>query len=507
LPDTAEVPVAVSPPALPKQARLAIGLIVVAIVIGFAAWAWIRGGAPPSRVTVAVLPFVNLGSDPEREYLAAGLTEETSASLAQIDPDRLSVKGRPLRYKGTTKSVVEIGQELSVDYLVEGTLQAEGGRLRVTSTLIRVRDEENVWSDSYDREPTSLLALQQELSDAIADHIRVRLLPDHPGASRRRQTQNADAYDAYLKGRYFESRRTPATNARAIEQYKRAIALDRNYTLAWSSLALTQASSAVNSDARPLEVWPQATDAAARAVQSNPNLAESQFAVGYVNWLLGWDWPAAEKALRIAIALDPGNAEVHRTLGHALSQAGRQAEAESAMRRARELDPLAAQGHALSSQVALQGRDYPAAIAHARRAILLDSSLWIGYVMLGQAYAQTGETGLALAALSDAARFSGGNSKAISFRGYILAKTGRVSEAREVLRALEADARDRYVPPYAMALVHAGLGEREAVFEWLERAYSVRDVHLIFLPVDAKWDDYRHDARFVALLSRCGFSR
>ena len=149
-----------------------------------------------------MLPFVNLGSDPEREYLAAGLTEETSASLAQIDPERLSVKGRTLRYKGTTKTAIEIGQELSVDYLVESTIPAEGDRLRVTVTVIRVRDQEHVWSESYEREQTSLLGLQQELSTAIADQIRVRLLPDRAGASGRRQTQNADAYDAYLKGRY-----------------------------------------------------------------------------------------------------------------------------------------------------------------------------------------------------------------------------------------------------------------------------------------------------------------
>ena len=224
-------------------------------------------------MTLAVLPFVNLGSDPEREYLAAGLTEETSASLAQIDPERLSVKGRTLRYKGTTKTAVEIGQELSVDYLVESTIQAEGGRLRVTATLIRVRDQEHVWSQSYEREPTSLLGLQQELSTAIAEQIRVRLLPDRPGGFGRRQTQNADAYDAYLRGRYFESRRTPASRTRSPSSStsvrSRSIP---DYALAWSSLALTYASSAVNSDARPLEVWPQATEAAARAVrvQSEP---------------------------------------------------------------------------------------------------------------------------------------------------------------------------------------------------------------------------------------------
>ena len=183
------------------------------MVTGVAAWTWLSGGAAVSRVTLAVLPFENLGSDPEREYLAAGLTEETSASLAQIDPERLSVKGRTLRYKGTTKTAAEIGRELSVDYLVESSIRAEGGRLRVTATLIRVRDQEHVWSQSYEREPTSLLGLQQELSTAIAEQIRVRLSPDRVGGFGRRQTQNADAYDAYLRGRYLQSRRTPATNA------------------------------------------------------------------------------------------------------------------------------------------------------------------------------------------------------------------------------------------------------------------------------------------------------
>jgi TolB-like protein len=468
---------------------------------------WLKGGAMVSQVTLAVLPFANIGSDPEREYLAAGLTEETSASLAQIDPERLIVKGRTLRYKGTTKTAVEIGQELAVDYLVESTIRAEGGRLRVTATLIRVRDQEHVWSQSYESEPTSLLSLQQELSTAIADAIRVRLSPDRVRGSGRRQTQNANAFDAYLKGRYLESRRTPATNARAVQQYKQAVALDPNYALAWSSLGFTYAASVVNGDSRPLEMGPLARDAAGHAVRANPNLAETQVTVGYVNWLLDWDWAAAETALRLAIRLDPGDAAAYRTLGHALSQSGRHSEAESAMRRTRELEPLEPFSYALSSQVAFQAREYHAAVEHARRAILMDSEFWIGYMELGQAYEPTGQTELALAALTDAARFSGGNSKAISLRGYILAKNGRVNEAREVLRGLEADAGSRYVPPYAMALVHAGLGEREPVFEWLDKAFAARDVHLIYLPVDSKWDPYRADPRFKALLARCGFTQ
>jgi TolB-like protein/DNA-binding winged helix-turn-helix (wHTH) protein/Tfp pilus assembly protein PilF len=483
--------------------RLFTGLAVVAMIAGLVLWTR-QGGAPGGRVTLAVLPFDNVGSDPAREYLATSLTQETSASLAQIDPERLSVKGRTGRYKGTTKTAAEIGQELSVDYLVESTIRSEGGRVRVTATLLRVRDQEHVWSESYEREPSSLLGLEQELSTAIAEQIRGRLSPNHVGSALR-QTQNPEAYDAYLRARYLESRRTPATNAAAIQLYERATALDANYALAWSSLAFIYTGSVINGDARPLDVWDRAREAAARALRANPNLAEARFAAGYVNWLLDWDWPAAEAAFRLAIRLDPSNAAPYRTLGHALSQMGRHAEAAAAMQRTRELEPLEPMSYALSAQVAFQARDYRLAVEYARRAVLIDSKSWVGYFELAQAYEQIGEADLAMVALTDAARFSGGNSAPISLRGYLLAKAGRATEARQVLSRLEADSRERYVPPSAMALVHAGLGETKELFEWLDKAYAARDVRLIYLPVDSKWDPYRSDPRFAALLRRCGF--
>jgi TolB-like protein/Flp pilus assembly protein TadD len=457
-------------------------------------------------VTLAVLPFENLGSDPEREYLAAGLTEETGASLAQIDPGRLVVKGRTLAYRGTRKSVAEIGRELAVDYLVESSVRAEGSRLRITARLIRVRDQEHVWSQSYEREPTSLLGLEEELSAAIAEQVHLRVLPDPGGGLGRRQSQNAEAYDAYLRGRYFEKRRTPETNARAIEQYERALALDPGYALAWAHLSLTYTGSTQNGDARPLDVWPRAREAAVQAVRANPQLSEAHLAAGYVSWLMDWDWTAAEAAFRRAVELDPSNAAAHRTLGHALSQLQREDEARAAMRRARELEPLEPLSYALSSQVEFQAGDYSAAVEQARRAIRVDADFWIAYMELAQAYAQMGTHDLALEALADGTRLSGGNSKTISLRGYLLGTTGRAHEAREVLEVLDASSAERYVPPYAIALVHAGLGQREAALEWLGRAYDERDVNLIFLPVDAKWDPYRTDARFEALLARCGFA-
>ena len=353
----------------------------------------------------------------------------------------------------------------------------------------------------------SLLALQRELSAAIAEQIRLRLSPDSFNAWARRQTRSPDAYDLYLRGRNFEHQRTPPTTRQAIEYYTRATELDPNYALAWSAIARVLASSPLNGDASPAEVLPRAREAAVRAVRASPDTSEAQYALSYVQWCCEWDWPAAIAGFQRAIKDDPRSAMSYLTLGHALSQVGRHGEAMLSTRRARELEPLDPLMPALSAQVAFQARDYRAALEHARQAIVLDPELWIGHMMRGQALEQQGEYESALIALSTAARLSGQNTKTLSLRAYILAKTGRTDEARTMLSTLETISRAKYVPPYAMALINAGLGNRESVYAWLERAYDARDVHLIYLTVDPKWDSYRADPRFDALVARCGFRR
>jgi|KBSMisStandDraft_5_1062788.scaffolds.fasta_scaffold50752_2 TolB-like protein/Flp pilus assembly protein TadD len=463
----------------------------------------------PSAIMVAVLPFEDLGSDPGLEYLADGLTEETIATLGQIDPERLTTIGRTssMAYKGTKKSLAVIGGELNVQYLIEGSIQGERGVLRIRCTLVRVSDQAQVWSASYDREPNSLLSVQQELSTAIATQIKLRLSPERFESLSRRHTRNSDAYDLYLRGRRFWSQLTPLTTRRAVEYYTRATEVDRDYALAWAGLAEAYAAAPLNGDARPFDVRPHAREAAAHAIRSEPNLAESQHALGQASWFLEWDRPTAEAAFRRAVALDPSNAWAHSMLGHLLSQGGQHDEALRLMQRACVLEPLSSAHRAMSSQVSFQARDYVAALEQARQATAVDPEFWIGYMMCGQAYEQLGETELAFGSLASAARLSGGNSKPLSLRGYLHAKLGQVDEARELLGILEEVSRSRYMPPYAMALVHAGLGEPEAVFEWLDRAYAVHDAHLMFLAVDPKWDSYRVAPRFGTLLQRCGFTR
>jgi len=465
--------------------------------------------AAARQVTIVVLPFANLSGDPSHEYLADGLTEETISALGQVDPDRLSVIGRTstIRYKKTRKSLDEIARELGADYVVESSIRGQDGRLRITSRLIRVEDQSLLWSAAYDRHSTDVLRLQRRLCRAIGDEIRVRLSPKRIARLGRRQTHNSDAYDLYLRGRQAWNHLTPGTTQRAIEFFTRATAMDPDYGLAWSGLADAYTSGPITGDRRPSDVWQRAKDAARSALLAQPDLAEAQTSTGVLKFWLDWDWPGAEAALRRAIALDGHYAYAFRMLGHVLSQTGRHHAARLALQRARELDPFYAMHHALSAQLAFQARDFEAALEHAQQSLAVDPDFWPGHHQLAQVQAQRGETDAALTAADTASRLSGGNSKPVSLQAYILATRGRDDEARSIVKALEEAATSQYVPPYAIALGYLGLQQADAIFQSLDRAYDARDVHLVFAPVDPKWDPYRGERRFQEVMNRCGFTR
>jgi tetratricopeptide (TPR) repeat protein len=256
----------------------------------------------------------------------------------------------------------------------------------------------------------------------------------------------------------------------------------------------------------PIEASQRAHDAIAHAVASGSDLAETQTALGSVHYWLDWDWPAAETAFRRAISVDPSSSQAHRVLALVLVPMGRLEEGREAMRRARELEPYYPMQPVNSAYERLLARDYSSALEFAQRATAVSPSFWIAHLRLAEIYEQLGKSELALQALEKAQALNG-NSKMLSFRGYILAKSGRTNQAEEVLRTLKSTARDRYVPPYAMALVYAGLGQRDSAFAWLDRAYAARDVHLTFLMTDPKWGDFREDPRFRRLVERCDFMR
>jgi len=462
-----------------------------------------------SSVMIAVLPFVNLSGDPSHEYLADGLTEDMIALLSQLDPQRLRVIGRrsAMSYKCSPKPLTTIGNELNVEFIIEGSIRNIGDRWQIRCTLNRASDQVQLWSYSYHRELVSLVVLQHELAFAISEQVKLHVSPERLESVARRHSVDTTAYDLYLRGRRFWNQLTPATTRLAIEYYIRATDIDHDYGLAWAGLAEAFASAPINGDADPRVMWPRAQDAAESAIRANPRLSEAQHVSGQVQWFFKWDFSAAETAFRKAVELDPSNAWAHTMLSHVVSQMGRHKEARALMERAFFLEPLSPLHQAMWSQVSFQARDHEHAAERARRAIVLDPEFWVGYMMLGQASEQLGETDIALDALTTATRLSAGNSKPVGLRGYILARTGQIRAAREMIDMFDELSRTRYVPLYAPALIYAGLQEDQNVFDALERAYASRDVHLLFLPVDPKWDRFRAQPRFEVLLHQCGFNR
>jgi TolB-like protein len=455
---------------------------------------------------LAVLPFQNLQRDPDQDYIADGLTEETIASLGQIGPERLSVIGRTssMSYRGTAKSIADIGRELNADYLLEGSVRVEAGHYRVTATLIRARDQVHIWSDTYHRESKSLLGLQAELGRGIAREIHLRLSPPDATIIGRPHTQDRRAYDLYLRGRYYYNQMTLATADRALDCFREATVLDPTYALAWTGIADTCSSRLLTSDVRPSDVLSEARSAAAHAMTSAIDVAEAHTSVAGVQFLFDWDWRSAETHLRRALSLNPSSAQAYWLLGHALSLQSRHDDAAAAASRALELDPLDALTHSMAAQIAFCAGRMQVAAAHAKAAVHVGPEFWVGYWQLAQAYEQTRRTDEVLDLLAHAVRLSNGNSKPMSLSAYVHATAQNTTAASDIVTELERRSRDTYVPPVAVALGYLGLNEHDCVFDWLERAVAARDVHLIYLHSDPKWRVFKRDERFQDLLRRCG---
>ncbi len=499
--------VAAEPAGRDRRRSLAVAAVALTAALALALGMWVANRPGSAGIGIVVLPFENLTQDDGLGYLAAGLAEDTSASLAQVDLENVRLVGRATASELARSglSTADIGRELGVDFVVSSSLRAEQSKIRVTSRLLRVSDSAEIWTATFDRELTSTLGLQRELSIAIAEQVRLRLSPEVNAAVARRQTQNPRAYDLYLRGRYAWSRISPSGNREALEYYQRAIAEDPGYALAWSGILHVLSTAPITGDAEPAAVAARAGEAARRALEFGADLAEVQFALGYYHFFLDWDWPVSEAALRKSISLDPNSAIAHLMLGHVLSQGGNYAEGRELARRARQLDPFFSHTFALSATMAYQARDYAAAAEFGRQAVAINPEGWVGHLNLAQALSGLGDDRGALAAYDHAVRDSGGNFKSVAYRAHLLATMGREDEARGVLGQLVATARERYVPPYTIAMIHAGLGERDLALEWLERALDARDIHLVFIPVDPRWDGLRDDPRFRDLVERCRF--
>ena len=447
-----------------------------------------------NRVLLAVLPFVNYGDNPSEDYFSDGMTEETIANLGSISPDHLGVIARTssMTYKKTSKTISEIGKELGVDFVLESSIRQEGSRIRITAQLIRVEDQTHVWAENYDRDAGGVIAVQAELGRAIADQVMTNLAVRY---ERRTQTANPDAFDLYLKGRYYFAQRSKMGITRAIDFYHQALALDPNYSLSYAGLADAYATLPITSDYPGDECRNAGMEAASKAVEFNQSSAEAHSALAACSFWLTWDWDTAIRAATRAIALNPSYALAHFYLAHASSNLGRHDDAEREMSIAHELDPFSVHFRAIHGQMLYQAGRFEAAAALARRAIALNPNVWLGHIILAKTEIAAREFQSALTSLQRAFELSGGNSETLALKVVSLAALGEMEQAREIMTILKETTPTRYVPPCNIAMACNGLKEYDGALHYLQLAAEHNDVRLRYLPVDPLWREMNLDPR------------
>jgi TolB-like protein/DNA-binding winged helix-turn-helix (wHTH) protein/Flp pilus assembly protein TadD len=489
---------------IPARKWLGAGLMAV-VIVGAMILA-VRTRVPAERNTtatariesIAVLPLDDLSEDPAQAYFADGMTDALITDLAQIRGLRVISRTSVIQYKKLRKSLPEIARELSVDAVVEGTVTRSGSRVRVTAQLIHAPTDRHLWSRSYERELRDVLALQAELAAAITQAIQGKLQPEAQRRLAARTTVNPDAYDAYLKGRFFWNRRSPPDLSKAVEYFQQAIERDSAYAPAYSGLSDAYRMFGLQG-LPPRECMPKAEAAARKALALDDTLAEAHASLAGVLYRYQWDWEGAEREFQLSLELDPNYAEGHRAYAIYLATVRRNEEAVAEARRARELSPLSPIINVeLGGTLVSVGR-YDEAIQQLQRVLEMDPKFARAYVTLGAAYEGQGDRPKAIAALEKAASLSGGAGTA--WLGYFYGVSGRRREALAILTAIEERSRKQYVSPQHAAIVHLGLGHEEEAFALLEKAYEERAFEFLGFsgPV---FDRLSDDPRFQDLLRR-----
>jgi TolB-like protein/DNA-binding winged helix-turn-helix (wHTH) protein/Flp pilus assembly protein TadD len=493
-----------SSPILRKPAL--IGLAGASLLAVLAYWAWhessTRAGPPTEKVILAVLPFDNLSRDPDQEFFSDGLTEEMIAQLGKLNPERLTVisRGSVAKYKDSRLAANQIGGELHADYLVQGSVRRASDRVRITVQLIQVRDQTDLWAESYDRELKDILTLQDSVSRTIANQIHITLTP---GQQARPRGGNLDpeAYEAYLKGRYYWNKRTSDGLQKALFYFQQAISKDPTYGAAYSGLADCNSGLAWHGFKSPAEALPTANAAALKAIEIDPRSAEAHASLGLV-LTHRWDWTGAEAEFKQALQLDPRYANAHHWYGDYLSIMGRHEDALLEAKQALALDPLNLMIGTWVGRRYYLARKYELAIEQGRNTVELDANFAAAHLLLGEDYVQVGLHQQGLTELQTAANLSGDSPLYLAQVAVAQALAGRKPEALQIVAQLQGISSTRYVSPYGLAQIYAALNDKEQSFKWLQIAYDDRAVWMSYLAVDPVFDSIRSEQRFQDLLRR-----
>ena len=494
----------------------AVVLAAAALVLVLTAIAYIMrthrssGSAPAKRAMLAILPFQNLSNDPKQEYFSDGLTEETITDLGQLSPENLGVIARTtaMAYKHTDKSVSQIGRDLGVDYILEGSVRRDGGKARVSAQLIRVSDQTHLWAQNYDRDLGDMLDVQNDLGRSIAEQVSANLTPHREVELSRKHSVNPEAYDLYLKGRFYWNQRTPDAIKKSIQYFQQATAEDANFALAWAGLADAYNISNILGVYTSKESFPQARTAATRAIMLDPSLAEAHAALGMEKSHYEFDFPGAEKEFLKAIEVNPNSPYAHFFYSNCfLMPMGRKAQAIAENKRAVEIDPLSLPINNFMAVTYVFAGDDGSAYRQFQRTIAMDPSFPLAHEYFSQFLASIGRYEEAIKEEEKSEVLRGSSPEEAAARATVMErafkKGGEKGFWREQLE-LQLPA-GTYHSPGEQAWVYASAGQTDKAFFWLEQAYEEREGQVItLLKLDPAFKQLRSDPRFSALLQKMG---
>ena len=463
-------------------------------------------GSDLSQKSIAVLPFANISADADNEYFCDGLAEELLNALAKIKNLKVAARTSAFSFKNRNVEIGEIGKALNVKTILEGSVRKSGNKLRITAQLINAADGYQIWSKRYDGEMKDVFDLQDDITLAVIDELKVQFLSGEKTAIRNRYADNVEAYQLYLKGRFHILKLHPLEIQKGISYFQQAIKLDPNYALAYVGIANAHQILPLAIELAPDEHFPLAIAAAHKAIEIDDDLAEAHSVLGWLTFWANWDWKTAEKECRRAFEIDPNSADAYEACAHILSNTGRHSEALAAIKRAREIDPLHLRINALEGQFLLHAGKPDEALEHLQKTFALENNFWLAHAFAASVYIKKEMFAEAVSEANFARKVSGGNTFAAAFAAYALAKSGNQTEARQILDELLELSKVRNIPPYHIALIYNGLDEHEKNFEWLEKACEKRDPKMAFLKVEPKWNNLRSEPRFQDLMRRVGFS-
>ena len=500
------VPVRRGPRAIHMFA-LVVVLVIAALLILLPSLGH-RAAATASVRSIAVLPLDNFSGDPGQEYFVDGMTDELITDLAQIGGLRVISRTSVMRYKGTRKALPEIAQELNVDGIIEGSVMRSGQRVRITAQLLYGPTDKHLWAETYERDLGDVLSLQSEVARAIAQQVRAQVTPQQQARFGAARPVNPEAYDAYLRGRYYLSNlfTTPQPLNMARIYFEEAVQKDPGFALAHAGLADAYLYSAIFRQVSPESAYRPAEEALRHALTLDDSIGEAHDTLAVLSWRYSWDWKAVERELNEAIALAPSYICAHEDRAEYLSFRGRRSEAEAELSKSLELDTSVSSA-LTESAVDYQLRDFDRLIEASRRGMALNPKEWVEHFYLGVGYEGTGKRLESVTEYQKAVEMSGGDQDATAALAHAYAGIGRRAETQKILRDFAQASTKAYVSPYLIATLYATLGEKDTAFKFLEKAYLEKSLDLSWcLKADLRIDNLRSDPRYRNLLRRVGLN-